>query len=78
MYNIKQFQQIMTISLYLYLQKDKMGLKTTIATNLELPTAPDKGTDVKDKASQQVPLHTKLYTKCTCICKSCMPVTPIC
>ena len=78
MYNIKQFQQIMTIFLYFYLQKDKTGLKTTNATNLEQPTAPDKGTDVKDKASQQVPLHTKLYTKCTCICKSCMPVTPIC
>ena len=67
----------MTIFLYLYLQKDKTVLKTTNATNVEQPTAPDKGTDGKDKAGQQVPLHTKLYTKFTCICKSCMQVTPI-
>ena len=74
MYDIKQFQQIMTIFLYLYLQKDKTGLKTTNATNVEQPTAPDKGTDAKDKAGQQVPLHTKLYTSSL----SCMQVMLIC
>ena len=49
MYNIKLFQQIMTIFLYFYVQKDKTCLKNTNATNLEQPTSPDEGTNAKVK-----------------------------